>query len=408
MSLARAARRPRPARTLAVIGLLMSRQNEPQRCTCFGSCFQQELNSLLRRLPSTVRSTSSPWMQYLNTVYGEDLSLPFDLTRLRFFYHSTNRWNRHHHPAFWPMHACTLGNTIPFAQRNGTVVSQGGLPPGRGARPENTTRPCAPEYCAQWLSTNPDGRVQNHSVAPSLFQIFFSASDAEPNGLRRTQSVGTIWSYANDVAVEALPSNSWIEVWRWQHGLRFPEGLNGFGVYCSRAPGSGMWANLGHTEAFASKVEAHAMMRTRWLQQEGAWELYHGENVTIDACGGKNGIACERDSVTLGYLAYALGLDSVQVLHAWHGHSDLIFSYRSSVLRDNCTCVGCSAWRTMRVCGRQHASEASACGHLDIRLGVPPYIDRRCECVHEAEVMSCANGPTGTPPSALTAHRAAR
>ena len=63
-------------------------------CHCFSMCHADEARLFLSRLPRAVDSTSSPWYEYLSTVYHGPVELPFDLSRLRVFYRDTENWRR--------------------------------------------------------------------------------------------------------------------------------------------------------------------------------------------------------------------------------------------------------------------------------------------------------------------------
>ena len=57
------------------------------RCECFSLCHPADAERFYERL-DVVRSTDSPWYQYLRLVYGGAPRLPFELRRQEFWYTS--------------------------------------------------------------------------------------------------------------------------------------------------------------------------------------------------------------------------------------------------------------------------------------------------------------------------------
>lgn len=213
----------------------------------------------------------------------------------------------------------------------------------------------------------------------------------------------TLWGQQG-FAPNGLENGTWVEVIRWQRGLPAPEGRGGFGVFFSPAAGSGMWLNVGRTRVFRDKSDALTTLRAMWKASgQAGWELYKGRNVTTDSCAAGNrhtpgGILCDKElSQQSTFYAYALGLDSYQVLAAFARSNDIAVTSRAAMLVPNCSCDGCSPWRRLQECGRWAADSVSSCGHVEIRLGLPAEEGPLCECVHDAEVLACANGPIGSP-----------
>ena len=57
-------------------------------CSCFSTCNGSDTREFLESIPRVVDDPSSPWVGYLRTVYGGIAPpLPFNLSRLHFFYH---------------------------------------------------------------------------------------------------------------------------------------------------------------------------------------------------------------------------------------------------------------------------------------------------------------------------------
>ena len=394
------------------------------QCVCWHVCKQSELASFLRRLPATIDSPSSPWLPYLEAVYGQRPPLPYPLSRLRFLYHGTSRWQRSHPSVVWPMGACHVwqgwlngSNSPPLkgqGVRRGSVgVGYSGIPSWTDPQLDRLRPHCAAEVCNEWLAP---AHLPDSQTGFKNFELYWQPSDPwKSDGLRRAETLGTTWywpgefSQVNSVHTDVLESHAWAEVIRWQ---AWSEGLAGFGVFFSSAPGSGMWLNVGRTEVFRDpkrrpgydKREALDALQRRWRAQETQphWEWFNGANYTTNDCrsppAGKEwllSIYCDKMLPTAFY-AYALGLDSYQTPSTFAEHPDLVMTSRAANLKEDCVCDGCSAWRTLRKCGRWNASELSGCGHLDIRLGWPPLNHWPCDCLHDREVLSCANGPIGS------------
>lgn len=61
-------------------------------CSCFSICDESSTREFLESIPRVVDDPSSPWVGYLRTVYGGVAPpLPFNLSRLHFFYHRGTR-----------------------------------------------------------------------------------------------------------------------------------------------------------------------------------------------------------------------------------------------------------------------------------------------------------------------------
>ena len=75
-------------------------------CTCFSTCSLAEARAFVSRLPREVSTSDSPWFAYLKAVYRSPVVLPFDLSRLSFFYHRDDAWEREHAAVEWPMAVC--------------------------------------------------------------------------------------------------------------------------------------------------------------------------------------------------------------------------------------------------------------------------------------------------------------
>ena len=96
-------------------------------CRCFSVCTVKAATEFLNAIPSTVPAGSfdDTWLPYLRTVYGHNLSLPFDLTHLNFFFHHSRRWATQHAGTAWPR----AEGTLPIGSAVKWIVDQ--MPRGR-------------------------------------------------------------------------------------------------------------------------------------------------------------------------------------------------------------------------------------------------------------------------------------
>ena len=123
-------------------------------CVCFSTCTLDDYALFEAQRPRMITSNSSPWLAYLRTVYHEKVAVPFDLSRLIFFYMPNERWRSLHgrRRIEWPAAICQR-------QYNFRLMS----PP-----PNETTR-CPKRTCERWLPNLPawdeSAKVNVSSVA---------------------------------------------------------------------------------------------------------------------------------------------------------------------------------------------------------------------------------------------------
>ena len=119
-------------RQLGAPGAAYTRFRMLGACRCFSTCTVEAAAEFLNAIPSTVPAGSfeDTWLPYLRTVYGHDLSLPFDLTHLNFFFHHSRRWATQHARVAWPMAPCPSDRRL-----NGSWTK------------------CPEAVCAKWLAT---------------------------------------------------------------------------------------------------------------------------------------------------------------------------------------------------------------------------------------------------------------
>ena len=188
-------------------------------------------------LPRLVKSRRSPWFAYLRAVYGEDVPLPFDLHSIRFVYHNTPRWQALHPRVPWPMPGCFGFHEAPPM--------------------------CAPAECQKWYRDSYSG---DEPAPPPYFHRVYP--------LNRTAgwTLGAKWESRVPITNPRAPPNTWVEVLRYRISIR--EGEAGYGFWFNRAPGSGVWINVGKTcrlLVIPDKVdpasEVNRTERTSWIDK---------------------------------------------------------------------------------------------------------------------------------------------
>ena len=195
------------------------------RCECFSLCHPGDAERFYERL-DVVRSTDSPWYQYLRLVYGGAPRLPFELHRQEFWYTSL-------------------------------------LPTAFELCPHNVSR-CPRELCAGWLSptalrcegtTCGKQKPKTSFLYPWLNHSLWSAghtfrSKVSSEYVRRRPF--SLWMMRQAEDRVAPDPGAWMEVlrvgterWHAHRALKNHEGRNGYGCWFWAARGSGVWINVG-------------------------------------------------------------------------------------------------------------------------------------------------------------------
>ena len=244
-------------------------------CRCFEICNQTSAEAWLRRIPRVIDNPSSPWIGYLSAVYGDQPQLPFDMTKLNYFYHNDVDW-----PAEveWPMSNCQITLRRYCAKFNG----------GKCAYPIPAPR-CGREVCSRWLAPTP--RPESRHVRLGLLHL---RSNKDP--LRKTRGTAIFeyppekvqratlgaaslngempsWALLNLEAFSGLlgheipRSQSWVEVIRENdrsvnHGKSY-EGRNGYGCWYYPVRGTGIWIHVGRLATIHSRDYA-ANLHREW------------------------------------------------------------------------------------------------------------------------------------------------
>lgn len=227
-----------------------SQRQAAVNCSCFSLCSSREAAEFLAELPIMCNSTASPWYSYLLTVYaGVPPPLPFDLSRLRFFYaNDPLYWPQH---VEWPMAAC--------------------------GRPLGLAMPrCAVDHCRKWTASSPiessshvaqrllgvawlpnRQRVSRGSLLMVQPEVAHKSQFARrAHGSRRPTSSSSSQSH-----LLYSPSGAWLEVIRVAFGPPYDEGVHAYGLWFHVAPGSGIWLCTGSTLVLTERVQAASLRR---------------------------------------------------------------------------------------------------------------------------------------------------
>ena len=272
-------------------------------CTCFSVCTRNEAAAFVHEfLPSVIRSRTSPWAAYLFAVYGHQLTLPFDVSTIRFFYHNDHDyWPP---DVEWPMATCGMNNGL-----QATNASRG---------------TCEPAACARWrhLATQEEEGAPartsllvrrvvtfGHALGRSLGSLIVlhhepnGEPSASPRGRRaqcepstpRASGEQSRRHCKDKLATRQHPnilptpegarrfwtSGTHAEVMRVNYDdarfdkqkmmrthnshakartrLRYEEGTHSYGIWFYAAPGSGVWLDLGKTLLITSVVDSTAL-----------------------------------------------------------------------------------------------------------------------------------------------------
>ncbi len=174
-------------------------------CVCFQGCSHEDLRVFWGVLPLRVNTASSTWFPYLSAIYGETLPLPFNFSRLRFFYHSP--WYKS------PLHSCSL------TKMNVTTALQ-----------------CDQQTCSKWYhSAENDQHVRRNETFDTL-----------------RKELGTIFFLVDDVNEPLIP-HTYVEVFRTQDAQ---EQL-GRGTWFYLVHGSGIFLNTGRVMKLSSSFESY-------------------------------------------------------------------------------------------------------------------------------------------------------
>lgn len=393
-------------------------------CACFETCSRSTLDAFLKHvLPPRVASRSSPWFAMLRTIYGEAVSLPFDLNRLRILYHADELWRSRSPGVLWPMATCV--------DRDHPLRQPTSWQPLRVASPPCSASTCTP-WLPEWLMQQQPEQERRHdrfNLTHATAQLMARSGRGAPvvmnyrywAGLRRAQPshvhTGAVrWTQRNEsvsVTYPWHPDGTWVEVMRFDSGVKWMEGVRGYGTWFDMAPGSGIFVNVGrsargHGErellngAFMEEwLAAHrlaAANRSTFVWKRGGHFFSHKVTIPREAVALLEGVSWIEP---YPFMAYELGYDSVQVSStAGYGVSpQLIVTSRESVVNASCVCEGCDLRQlAMRCSPFGKSRSASVCGWaIEYRVGWNA--SQVCECRRDIPTMlTCTRSdqrPTG-------------
>ena len=199
------------------------------QCFCFSTCTLEDANAFLNLLPTWIEDSSSPWLPYLRAVYG-DVPLPFDFSRLHFFYHNDDLW-RKKFSVEWPMAPCPV-NMKRFTFSHSFDITK---------NESYAYNRCSEEVCRRWRpsAARKHGRPQAASEV-----LHFSG---ETRGISTASMLYSRFGGTFSLGRSTFPSNSWMEVIRSPTPASRPEGTANYGCWFFPAAGSGIWLNTGKT-----------------------------------------------------------------------------------------------------------------------------------------------------------------
>ena len=254
-------------------------------CTCFSTCDLPSAADFRSSIPDTITDPASPWMGYLTVVYGRAPTLPFELSRLNFFYHNDRRWNRRRRVP-WPMATCRKRTTDmrPLRMSRTDALNMTGF--WRTFAEAAPAPRCEQSHCEKWLRPRRDrlttssqdaarGSGVDHIVLVTNAEggsrgviLFGGRGSLAPLHLGSTGAGATRFapSTAASLSDGSLgrrlhASRAMVEVMRMDEtainpAMRPAEGTRGTGCWFFPAEGSGVWLDLGRTWTLRHKLEA--------------------------------------------------------------------------------------------------------------------------------------------------------
>ena len=225
---------------------------------CLCACSQLAASQLISRLPALLRrerAVASGWDAYLTTIYGADVQYPVDLTQLRMLYLRTSIWQLNASSSSWPLlpcHARTGFGVIPsshaaFGPNHAHLV-------GGDAPSENCTD------ASSLLAADVDSLATGEGLRLETYH----AAEVRTNQIGLVAAIRWWWTAAAAAPAPAAPpadhatplysgapDHGWVEVTRWACPVE--GGRPRFGTWFARAPGSGIFVNVGRSYRIAAK-----------------------------------------------------------------------------------------------------------------------------------------------------------
>ena len=238
------------AHGIAIKGKTYSEERPmPNPCNCFATCTLSDANRFLERIPRVVTSASSPWLSYLRFVYGAEPPLPFELSKLRFWYHRSTQWQRlpNCEALEWPMPACATPRSPVEPKVILQLAKVHDRPDVGSLAPQ-----CDATKCNLWMSSENasdinfgSGAGAGSSTAYAAVQLFKMPDYASGS------SIGSVLILRGDSASpsDLAADSEWVEVMRYHtaniRGAAGFEGTAGYGCWFFLARGSGIYVNVG-------------------------------------------------------------------------------------------------------------------------------------------------------------------
>ena len=356
------------------------------RCECFSLCGKEAATSFRARLPRHVNDSSSPWVRYLQSIYGHAISLPFDVSQLELFW-------AHLLPT--GMHLC----------------------PKPHLEPEQPVLPLCPAAdCKGWLE--PQARLIPDAPATYIWPPLWPwMLPADAVGRARQRARHTQFLLIQPHERSGFLNGSWVEVVRvtppsvapgssaaecdtqygWQRTcqswsprsvvpfqpaayMQRPECLplgccregREYGCWLWPARGSGIFVHIGRTLIFHSRPHAE---ESGFGVKARVYNRKHGFNVTVRLRG---------NDCMYARVARERHLDSLQILHANRN----IFTGQKTEPASELVLTAPGCVHTNRLL-------THACPPVELRAGLAAAYPCTCSADQADTVLNCLGGSGG-------------
>lgn len=316
-------------------------------CHCFEACDWPSLKHWLVSMPEILESEESPWYAYLEAVYGSPPTLPFNLSKLRFFYHNSFAWARKHgrsSTVFLPIRPCSRHKQA-------------------GRRMPN----CSADFCKLWQASATTRRKLKLPGAFGCHHFFEQATGGE--------SVGTLCENDNFIEPPMKP-HTWFEVMR----SAFPyEGQAAYGYWFKRAPGSAIWLNSGKTVTWQLKHEGEYRNMTR------LWLILRNKSVDMkldDIYKYARSLDTKSENFMPGFplMGWELGYDTIFIEQA----REVVLTSHKAMVKPTC------AQQYPGVAGKIHfcsPGQGACAGFEELKTGW--HADITCNCNNSKFILNC-------------------
>ena len=228
-------------------------------CQC--ACSFSDAKFFITHLPGILRRREHTpgWHEYLDRIYGE-VHYPFDMTQLGMLYFRTSMWGLN--ASGWPVLACEartgfaeIPNDVRYVEPQTTCDARSSsmsklLPVDeRGAR--RNTR-----------DDDDDEKEEQYVDDRGLRLETFHETEVQTSNIGLVAAIRWWWTPVAADRPQSVPQSSspvylgsadysWVEVTRWAAPME--GGQPRFGTWFHRAPGSGIFLNVGRSYRIASK-----------------------------------------------------------------------------------------------------------------------------------------------------------